>query len=106
MFDELTISDKEITEYLKLKYPKTFHKTTIQFNLILLPKAQPCCRSIVISDSSRISKEETESLLKYVISFPNYSKIKIDKPRHLLLVIACDSIYKPTGIFMAGYGAK
>ena len=104
--NELKISDEEITEYLKSKYPKIFFKTGIQLNLILLPNTLPCCRSIVIFDSTRITQNETSELLKHVINFPKYNKIKIDKPRHLQLLIGCDNNYRPTGVFMFNDATK
>jgi len=65
LVDEITVSDKEITEYLKLKCPKNFNNSAaIEFNLIFLPNTQPCCRRTVIVDPAKITKVQKDTLVK------------------------------------------
>lgn len=99
--EELTITDVEITEYLSAKYPKDFLTTAVEFNLILLPKNQPCCKSYIIVDPTQITKPQADTLLKHIINFPGFSKIKIDKPKRLRLFVANGKKNRPTCTFIS-----
>ena len=75
--DELTISDKEITEYLKEKCQKNFIKNgAVEFNLIFQPNTKPCCRRTIIVDPTQITKAQKDTLLKHILDFPSFNKIK------------------------------
>ncbi len=106
MTDELTISDKEITEYLRTKCPKYVIKTAVEFDLIFLSNTQLCCRRTAIVDPTQISKAQKDTLLKYILNFPNFNKIKIDKPKQLSLLVVFDETHLLNCFFVNTKGTK
>lgn len=102
---DLPITDKELTEYIATNYSKTFPHVAIDLNIVLTSNQSPCCRRVVISDTTKMNQKEVESLVAIITKFPKLKKIKLskDKPKYITLIVSTDKASKTTAVFLPAF---